>query len=256
MEPNKFEKIMKEQLQDREIRPSSDAWQKVAEQLEVDDRSKSNRFFWWGIAASVIGLLLLSVWYLNTTSSQVVPETEIVNTPKKKAAQPIQETLKTTPDVMDEKMLQKKNEITVALENTKNERTDYGEQGISTKAEIENEVAEDSVIETSIAVTDVSPLNDGAETAIGIKIAEVLAKVDDLEQNDVALTDAEVDSLLLQAQKELFNDRLFRKDHSVDAMVLLADVEEELDQSFRDQIFDKLKTGFLKVRTAVAQRND
>ena len=35
----------------------------------------------------------------------------------------------------------------------------------------------------------------------------------------------------------------------------LTEVEDELDQSFRDQIFDSLKEGFLKVRTAVADRN-
>jgi len=35
----------------------------------------------------------------------------------------------------------------------------------------------------------------------------------------------------------------------------LAEVEDELDESFRDQIFDALKTGYLKLRTAVADRN-
>jgi len=39
-------------------------------------------------------------------------------------------------------------------------------------------------------------------------------------------------------------------------MALLTEVEGELDQSFRDQIFEKLKSGFLKVRTAVADRNN
>jgi len=36
----------------------------------------------------------------------------------------------------------------------------------------------------------------------------------------------------------------------------LNEVEGELDISFREQIFESLKTGFLKVRTAVADRNN
>ncbi|UWX54196.1 hypothetical protein NYZ99_14555 [Maribacter litopenaei] len=87
------------------------------------------------------------------------------------------------------------------------------------------------------------------------KIAEVIAKVDIIELNG-KVSDAEVDSLLLNAQKEILREKLFNMDKSVNAMALLSEVEEELDQSFRDQIFETLKTGFLKVRTAVADRNN
>ncbi|MFK7811850.1 MAG: hypothetical protein AB8B59_05100, partial [Maribacter sp.] len=69
------------------------------------------------------------------------------------------------------------------------------------------------------------------------------------------LTEAEVDDLLRNAQEEIFRDELFNRNGSVDALALLNEVETELDKSFRDQIFESLKTGFLKVRTAVADRN-
>jgi len=65
------------------------------------------------------------------------------------------------------------------------------------------------------------------------------------------LTNAEVDDLLRSAQEEILREKLFSQNGSVDAMAL----QDELDQSFRDQIFESLKTGFLKVRTAVADRN-
>ncbi|PHQ62576.1 MAG: hypothetical protein COC08_00130 [Maribacter sp.] len=70
------------------------------------------------------------------------------------------------------------------------------------------------------------------------------------------MTDAEVDSLLRKAQEEILANKIFGEDYSVDAMALLNEVEDELDQSFRDQIFETLKIGFLKVRTAVANRNN
>ena len=100
------------------------------------------------------------------------------------------------------------------------------------------------------------PLNDDSEDLINTKVLEVLARVDVLEEDNEALTDAKVDSLLRKAQEEILTDKLFRNNRSVDAMALLSEVESELDKSFRDQIFESLKTGFLKVRTAVADRNN
>ncbi|MBT8311926.1 MAG: hypothetical protein HKP23_03715, partial [Flavobacteriaceae bacterium] len=88
------------------------------------------------------------------------------------------------------------------------------------------------------------------------KITEVVAEVRLLELNNEALTEAEVDSLLRKAQNELLKERLFKTDNTVDAVALLNEVETELDQSSRDQIFDRLKTGFMKVRTALADRNN
>ncbi|MGB5429981.1 hypothetical protein, partial [Eudoraea sp.] len=91
---------------------------------------------------------------------------------------------------------------------------------------------------------------------IDTKIAEVLAIVNALEVNDKELTDMEVDSLLRQAQKQILTHKLLNSDNTVNPSALLSQVEEELDQSFRDQIFKKLKSGYNKVRTAVAVRND
>ena len=42
---------------------------------------------------------------------------------------------------------------------------------------------------------------------------------------------------------------------TVDADSLLWDVEMEMDQSFREKVFDIMKEGYLKARTAVANRN-
>ena len=86
-------------------------------------------------------------------------------------------------------------------------------------------------------------------------MAGIVAQLDVLEQYS-AITDAEVDSLLKRAQDEILRDKLFNTDKSVDALALLTEVEGELDQSFRDQIFNSLKASFIKVRTAVADRNN
>ena len=95
-----------------------------------------------------------------------------------------------------------------------------------------------------------------SEGLIFQKVEEVVAQVEVMESLQNNVSDAEVDSLLRAAQKQILTDKLFTQSGSVDAMGLLAEVEDELDETFRDQIFDALKDGYLKLRTAVADRNN
>ncbi|MEM9649705.1 MAG: hypothetical protein AAF969_14605, partial [Bacteroidota bacterium] len=88
------------------------------------------------------------------------------------------------------------------------------------------------------------------------KINEVVAQVRLLESVNTEVSDAEVDSLLRAAQRDILSEQLFTPEGGVDAMALLTEVEDELDESFRDQIFDALKDGYFKLRTAVADRNN
>jgi outer membrane protein assembly factor BamA len=113
---------------------------------------------------------------------------------------------------------------------------------------------------TPVAEQEVKkPLQDeikiNSDMLIAQKVEEVVAQVEILENAQQDVTDAEVDSLLRAAQRQILTDKLFSDGGSVDAMSLLAEVEDELDESFRDQIFDALKSGYLKLRTAVADRN-
>src|SRR5690606_33725577 len=87
------------------------------------------------------------------------------------------------------------------------------------------------------------------------KVEEVVAQVEHLERVQ-EVSDREVDSLLRAAQQQILREKIFRPEGGVDALALLAEVEGELDASFRERVFEALKAGYLKMRTAVAQRND
>jgi hypothetical protein len=186
--------------------------------LEVSKTPKSIRFQWYGIAAGFIAILFVSVLYFTREEPSIVPETEITDV--KKDAIP----LNSLPEVSPEEKLLRDN------------RT------------MDAEVKEIKMKNVAI------PFNT-SEELIDTKIAEIVAQVEMLEKTNSTVTDAEIDLLLRGAQRQILEDKIFRGDKSVDAMALLADVEDELDRSFRDQIFDALKDGFLKVRTAVADRN-
>jgi len=84
-----------------------------------------------------------------------------------------------------------------------------------------------------------------------------VAQINAINANGIKVTDAEIDSLLKKAQKEILSNRLYNGNtRTVDAKVLLQDVEDDLQQSFRTKVFEALQSGYESVRTAVAQRNN
>jgi len=71
------------------------------------------------------------------------------------------------------------------------------------------------------------------------------------------VSDAEINTLLDQAQKEISLHRLYNETtKKVDANALLEDVEADLEQSFRNRAFKAIKSGYKYVKTAVAERNN
>jgi len=74
MEPNKFEKHIKNQLEEREIKPSSGAWEKLSERLDDEiPQVKKRNYFFYAVAASFIGLLIASIIYVYKTNETNTP---------------------------------------------------------------------------------------------------------------------------------------------------------------------------------------
>ncbi len=242
---NKFEKQLKEQLQVREIKPSEAAWDKVSEQLEDSETSKSNRFQWYGIAAGFIGILFISVLFFTLKEPSTIPETEITDVVKDSIP------LHTKTEIIKEEKV--KNNNAFVETRVQQEKSIQSTSKDNQDRPIKDVLASSEHAERKLDKV-VLPLNT-SEELINAKIAEIVTQIEVLEKENSTVTDAEIDSLLRGAQRQILEDKIFKNDKSVDALALLADVEDELDQSFRDQIFDALKDGFLKVRTAVADRS-
>ncbi len=254
MAPMKFEEQMKEKLDQRNIKPSDSAWEAIASQMNsTNDSRKKNSFLWYGIAAGFIGIILVSVIYYigqdNAISDQYkVVDTEKLTVPTEKALpeksegeQQLTLGVKATSDVEKEP----ENTMGDAVVNVKNHREDHLKTRSNDNKSLEN-----------AKLAEGEGLTAHTNKVIDAKIAQLVEQIDFLEQHQVEVTNAEIDALLKNAQQEILQEQLFMKGNSVDAMALLTQVEGEMDQSFRDQIFDALKDGFLKVRTAVATRNE
>ncbi|MGF1559976.1 MAG: hypothetical protein ACFCUL_12880 [Flavobacteriaceae bacterium] len=244
MAPNKFEEHVKKQLAEREIQPSAEAWKKISEQLGVSEKPKRKYYLWYGAAASFIGAVLVSTFYFNAEHQEMEPKTPMVGAPQKTIEE--REHIITTDQPIDPVKL-------VEVEKNRSDKT--ANKVIEPKRIVATKHVSEKTKELSEKTSSIKIPNTASEELLNTKILEIVAQVDLLERDNDALTDAEVDSLLRRAQQEILNEKLYLDNPRVDAMALLSDVEEELDQSFRDRIFESLKTGFVKVRTAVADRN-
>ena len=93
------------------------------------------------------------------------------------------------------------------------------------------------------------------DALVALQVDAVLLQVEGMEAASGEVSDAEIDSLLREAQAQISMQSEMAPD-SVNAMALLSEAESEMDQTFREQLFNKLRKGFNKVRTAVADRNE
>ncbi|MDO5979643.1 hypothetical protein [Flavivirga spongiicola] len=253
MAPIKFEKNIKDKLDKRRLQPSDNAWGKLSERLGNQEKKKNNKpILWLGLAASMVGILLIIPQFFNNeTSVNDVPKTvvnpEIVEQNENKAIAVeeyinIENTTKET-QVKEKEVVKEpaKKSVLVKSEFNKEQTALVQESNIK-------ELNKEAVSTVEVAL---EPLSFEEE-----KIQAVANQIQALKDNDIVTDDA-INALLLEAQKEIKLNRLYNGTTGVvDAKLLLQDVEAELDQSFRSKVFEAIKASYGTVKTAVAQRND
>ena len=265
MAPMKFEENIKERLDGREIKPSADAWERINAQLENDkSRKRKPSWFWLAVAAGFVGILILAGNFFKT-SPQAQGNPAV--------------TISTTTDAEKKEgnlnQIPIKEDKTILVDNDK----PYGENKTKTSKTIDKNHkkgkitdADLSIKPTKTALTEAGKTTETPEkttpktevfkdellnTSIDAEINALLARVDSLKQSNHQVTDTDIDALLAQAQEKIVNEhRFIEPNKSLSATALLQEVEGELDNSFRDEIFNALKAGYIKTREAIASRND
>jgi hypothetical protein len=252
METNGIDNKFKEVLEKRRIAPSEGAWDKLDDALGATATPKRKGYRWYGIAAGFTGILLVSVLYFSGRQEGLVNPSAVVKAP---VEEKLQTTGSETVGVPEEVVLAETNEVQPPTEEKATPP-----RGISKPLVPAQQVSDKLAANTEIEAQPVEMAQEESSVtlvpAIDTKIAEVLARVQTMEKLNRGVSDAEIDSMLRAAQKELEGGSRMGNTASVDALALLSDVEDELNRSLRDQLFEKLKEGYLKVRTAVAYRND
>ncbi|MDP5228941.1 MAG: hypothetical protein NWQ38_01005 [Cellulophaga sp.] len=248
MAPIKFEEHIKDKFEGRKIQPSIQAWDKISSQINTSYPTKKKGITWYAIAASIIGLLIAILFLLNNNAGNSSDKNIIVVTPNTK--------IKTESKPQNNKIEVFKNNE--AMVNTKSEK--LKNTSLPSEKNIFDNNKSESLAETNSTTSQPklqreNKVNLAMEILINEKVNLIVAQIDSLVLKNNAVTDAEVDALLRKAQDEILTQKVFKNSNSVDAMALLNQAESELDLSVRDQLFEALKSGYLKVRTAVADRN-
>ncbi|MEL6919027.1 MAG: hypothetical protein AAFO99_15025 [Bacteroidota bacterium] len=83
MAPVKFEEQIKDKLKNRKIKPSGEAWDKIVNNMDASQHTKKKSFFWYGIAAGFVGLMIISLWYFKPVEAEIIKDIEVVDVPKK-----------------------------------------------------------------------------------------------------------------------------------------------------------------------------
>lgn len=250
MAPIKFDKSIKDKLENRSINPSINSWDELSRKLDDNGGKRPNKtVLYMGVAASVIGILFMVNSFFNNSSlnNKNVPVlVDIENASKNSNA--VVEKLKQVPLVQTVEKNSKNNDIVNALEITseKNKR-----------AKTKKLVANNSNKKNNLAINETGTIDNNLTSKTAMVSKEEL-RIDVASQNlsnDAASEDnldLEIEQLLNQAHGTVTSVN----NNKIDANSLLQDVEYDLDQSFRDKVFETLKTNIKKAATAVAERNN
>ena len=245
-----WENNIKKTLEKRRIEPSAASWDSLANRLDTADKKKTKMPFWWmGIAAGLIGVLLMTnVFFKDNPADAQKPV--IVDVQKPVDKKPLMEPVSGQ-------------HLATESETVKNVEMTEKETSINQFIKDKNTLDLATPIQSTIAKTEKTATSEQVELEAekqsfeDKKVSEIVAQINEIKSQGQTVTDADIEALLLKAQKEItFQSVLKESTMTVDANSLLQDVESELQQSFRNKIFEALKNSYETVKTAVAERNN
>lgn len=256
MVPNNFEDSLKQKLERRSLQPSKDAWEVLEKRLDdTTPEAGSKRYWWIGMAASLVGIAVL-ITVLNQPETTVQSPT-VVDVESNQEIVPVVNEVDAT-EIQNKKVEEE-------ISTIQAETTDFtlASQELSQSDTMTKENARvtqhNSIVISQSDVKIVTEVEEKPEpmSEEDKKVEQVVKEILALQNSKVAVTEAQIDSMLLAAENEL---QLQRQDsqnqNKVDAMALLQDVEFELERSFRDKVFEALKSSYKTVKTAVVERNN
>jgi hypothetical protein len=243
----KFEKDFIEKLNKRKIEPKPRSWEELSARLNSEEKSKRPIFWWIGIAATLVGGILIFSILFNKPISETP---EIVNAPEEEILKGKIESQQTSFEKpASEEMTESEKASEKSVENIFSKKEPVANSKLASMGKPQ---------ESSKAENDQTQkgLDLMKETKISEIPEEVIAEASTKENKKGKITDAEVDALLAEALIKINGDRSAKSvSENIDPSSLLLDVERELEQSTREKVFDVLKEGYFKARTAVANRN-
>ncbi|KFF19950.1 hypothetical protein [Flavobacterium hydatis] len=239
MEPNKFEKEFREKLNEREINPSNDAWDRLDAMLNVAEETKPKRkYTWMYVAAGFVGFLLISTIYFSQRETPINNLNDTVVVKEEQAKDTV-----VKPNKVEDKIILKSLSTDAVVIKDAKKNTEERNEKINQNKINQNQVAERSIIKE--ANNENWKNNQNTET----------------KNNQTVIADnsksATVDQLLTSAEKTLVIGKPDQQKAKVkiNANDLLSQVDGELELSFREKVINKVNKNYQTVKVALANRN-
>ena len=254
MAPIKFEEQIKNKLEQRAINPEENAWDKLAERLDTQERKKTINPYWWlGIAASVIIIVVVNHFVSNNVNSNPISPIQIVIDEATQKNDIIPEIENKTIVVSEDKIVESESKIETKSNINKPDTKPNRIAEVKTSTVVKNRQVENRKDFNIESEQDVKHL--ATPSKLQSTIAAIETK-DNTVNNNLEL-DSEIEALLGEAKENIASKTTETKAKAtINPDGLLDEIEFDLDQSFRDKVFQKLKSSYKKVSTAVAHRND
>ena len=226
MEQNKLEKEFRNKLNQREIKPSENSWDRLDAMLAIAEVKKPNRsYFWLYIAASILGIAFLGTFFLTQSDENVTVEGNKVVIENNQKVKPIQ---KEVPSIIPSNSQTESIAVIPELKKVnRNPRNSI----------IQNQVAQNYDSDS------LSPIIEKRETN---------QKTEQFAPSNI--NDKSVDEMiaLVQTKPKTGNSNTAVK---VNPNTLLSQVDGELELSFREKIINKVNKNYQTVKVALANRN-
>jgi hypothetical protein len=230
MEQNKLENEFRNKLNQREINPSENSWDRLDAMLTVAEEKKPVRSYSWiYIAASIIGFVFLGTFLFNQSDKNGIIESNEVVIENNQKVEPIQ-----------------KEANSIIPSNSQTE-------SITVISEVKNEKKNPRTIKSTITNQNQIAQNSNSDSLIPmIEKRQSNQKTEQFASSN--LNDKSVDEILaaVQTASKAGNSETAVK---VNPNTLLSQVDGELELSFREKVINKVNKNYQTVKVALANRN-
>lgn len=253
-----YEEYFRKKLEARDAKPKADSWNRLEAQLESAEKTRRTTKKWWpGIAAACACLLLVfGFLFQSSTDAELVVDHQQKSTQEDSQMQLSSfETASELSESVVRANATDAEENASSHEPLKRSRITVQEMNNSKNSEsawMQQEQAEVLLAKQmkELGLADLLLQEDISDQVLWQKLDEVLAQASKLQERSGQVSDAEIDALLLLAAEDISSNRS-NQGAAISAEALLHEVEMELEESFRQRVFDLLKQGLDRTRTAV-----
>ncbi len=219
MQSNKTELDFKNKLNQREIKPSSQAWDRLDAMLAVAEEKKPARKLpWLYIAASIVVFLCIGIGFFNQNNEGVVIENNDV-------------VIENQPKTEDRAVIKKEMPIKV---------TSQVKQGIAVNIEEKNKKPTKNRTIEVIINNNQNPITENS----------IITQKTDQELITPKTTEVAIVEPSIKSEKITVKPSI-----KVNASSLLSQVDGELDLTFRESALDRLNKNFKTLKTVIVNRN-